>query len=100
MGLRAEHTHAPIADEVRDGIRLNVGRLPIAVSDDDRDGVFVATDGISTVYGAGENPDAAIDDYLDNLFTHFAYLDVNRDRLGPRLATELAALSPYFVREP
>ena len=80
------------------GVHLRSPLLHLWVSDEDRDGVFVVTDQFSTVYGAGSNPDAAISDYLENLFLHFDDLDRGVDRLGPALRDELNILRRHLAR--
>ncbi len=80
------------------GVRLSSPLLRLEVSDADGDGVLVVTDTFSSVYGAGEDLDLAIRDYLRNLFDHFEDLDRSEDRLGPGLKRELMALRRRLQR--
>lgn len=84
----------------RNGIRLHSPLVRVEVGDADRDGVFIASDAFSTVYGAGDSVDAAIDDYLDALFDHFDALDRQADRLGLGPREELAVLRQHLYRTP
>lgn len=85
---------------VRNGVKLRSPLLRLDVSDEDRDGVFVVADSFSTVYGAGDDPDAAINEYLENLFAHFDELDRNELALAPALRQELAAMRVHLSRVP
>jgi len=69
----------------------------LRVSDLDRDGVFVASDDFSAVYGAGDTPVLAVQDYEANLFEHFEGLEEDEAILGPGLRRELFALRRYVV---
>lgn len=82
------------------GVRLRTPLLRVWVNDEDRDGILVVTDGFSTVYGAGETQEAAIEEYLENLFFHFDALDRSEHRLGKALRRELAILRDHLIREP
>lgn len=64
----------------------------IRVSDDDGDGVFVAADTVSTVYGAGPTPEAAVADYHDSFRSSLSALEENEGRLGPGVRAELATM--------
>lgn len=83
----------------RYGVRLRAAFLPIAVSDDDEDGVFVATDSFSTVYGEGETPEEAVADYTEGLFHQFRYLEQHESMLHSDLRQELSAMRRYLVRD-
>jgi hypothetical protein len=62
------------------------------------DGVVVVTDSSSTVYGAGDDVDAAVADYLAALVETFVDLEDQEERLGPGLRAELAALRQMISR--
>ena len=73
--------------------------MDIIVSDADGDGIYVASDTFSTVYGAGETPDAAIKDYADNLAEQRRDLEAHENELGPALRAELIALREHAEDE-
>ncbi len=79
---------------------MRVPILNVVVSDDDQDGIWVASDGFSSVFGVGDDTNEAVADYVANLFDQFDDLDRNEDRLAAPLLTELAELRGRFVREP
>lgn len=83
----------------RHRVRPLVPVLHLEVSDADEDGVFVVSDTFSSVYGADEDADAAIRDYVDNLFNHFDALDRDKATLGAALRTELHALRRRLSRD-
>jgi len=105
----AETNRYPIPEQYRETIwvqssrrgiiRLKSPMLHVLVSDEDRDGVFVASDTFSTVFGAGESAVEAINEYIEQLFHHFDALDREEDRLAPGLRKVLIALRERFVRE-
>jgi hypothetical protein len=59
--------------------------------------VAIVSDSFSTVYGTGDDLDAAIADYLRTLFDYFAKLEQRDGRLGPALEQELAVLRRHIV---
>jgi hypothetical protein len=79
-----------------DGRHRLKGPITIQVSDADRDGIFVVTDSISTIYGAGESPRDAVRDYVGNLFDYFVELEEDESALGPGLQRELEALRRHI----
>ena len=89
----------PVQNVDRRGVRLLSPTLAVHVSDEDGDGVFVVSDAMSTVYGAGDTPAEAIDEYVDNLFEHFDWLDRHEAELGSGLKRELDTLRGHFIRE-
>lgn len=84
---------------IRD-VRFVAPSLRVRVSDADRDGVWVASDGVTTVHGDGETPDAAVDDYLACLADQFLWESENEATLGLGLQAEFAELSRLMTREP
>ena len=64
----------------------------VYVSDADADGIFVASDNMTTVYGAGTSPFAALKDYTDLFEEEFKYLEEHERQLGPSLQRELATM--------
>jgi hypothetical protein len=89
-----------MAKRERDRIRLTVPILHVTVSDDDQDGIWIANDRFTSVFGVGEDADEAVADYVANLFDQFDDLDRNERRLAAPLSNELAELRGRFVREP
>jgi len=79
---------------------MTVPILHVTVSDDDRDGVWVASDRFTSVFVVGEDTEEAVADYVANLFDQFEDLDRNEHRLAAPLVQELAELRGRFVREP
>jgi hypothetical protein len=79
-------------------LRFKTPSVALRVSDADGDGIFVATDSFSTVYGEGDDPTAAIEDYLRTLLER--YLDLERDVaiLAPGLQRDLATLRQHITR--
>lgn len=75
-------------------------RRPVTlnVSDADQDGIYVVTDDFSTVYGSGNSPAEAIDDYGMNLFTEYDEFEKDEEILGVSLQRELASLRQHIVR--
>lgn len=67
-------------------------KLRVTVSDADNDGVFVASEDRTTVYGAGPTADAAVADYWHNVELDRSFLIENEATLGPALLEELASL--------
>lgn len=78
--------------------RTNKAIISLHVSSEDDDGIYVATDTFSTVYGAGESTGQAIDDYVENLFEQLADLEHEEDHLGESLRSELAAIRRHLRR--
>lgn len=76
--------------------RLRNDTVSLRVSDSDGDGVFVATDTFSTVYGAGDDPDEAVANYRDNLCEYYAELEAEESLLAPGLRQELFALRQHI----
>jgi hypothetical protein len=74
------------------------GPIAIQVSDADQDGVFVVTDNFSTVFGSGETPAEAKQDYANNLFAFFEELQEKEDALGSGMKQELGALRRQVIR--
>ncbi len=87
-----------VRDSTRGDVRLLTPILKVLVSDDDGDGVWVVSDRFSTVFGAGEDSEEAVADYVENLFDQFDTLDRDEDMLGPALVEELAILRQRFGR--
>ena len=64
--------------------------LNLHISDADQDGVFVVNDTFSRVYGEGEEPSTAINDYIDSLLARFLDLEEHVLRhAGPRAQVRL-----------
>jgi len=80
--------------------RIRDPYLLLRVSDADGDAVFVATDSFSTVYGAGDSPRAAIENYSENLFEYYEELEEDEEVLAPGLRRELLAMRPHFAPLP
>lgn len=68
----------------------------VLVSDADGDGVFVASDTRTTVYGAGATAEAALADYWSNVESDRSFLGENEATLGLALVDELAALRTHL----
>lgn len=81
-----------LADE-RYRIRIPVRGLRV----EHDDGVDIVSDTFSTVYGVGESPAAAIDDYVRSLFDYFAKLEEREVHLARGLRRELEILRRYIV---
>ena len=73
---------------------LRTPRLDLLASGDE---VVVVTDDFSSVYGAGDDLDAALRDYASSLFDHFADLEDQEAMLAPALAHELGTLRRYLA---
>ena len=97
---RREESFAPnLLDErlyvpagMLDGLRIIRNPLRVTTSDEDEDGIWVTTDGFSTVYGSGESPQEASEDYVKSLGQHLIWLEENVNSLGPGLASELDSI--------
>jgi predicted RNase H-like HicB family nuclease len=72
--------------------------IGIQVSDADQDGVFVVTDNFSTVFGSGETPAEAKQNYASNLFAYFDELQEEEDALSLGMKQELKALRRHVIR--
>ena len=59
--------------------------------------VVVVTDEFSSVYGAGDDLESAVRDYLAALSDHVADLEDREADLAPGLARELASLRRYIT---
>lgn len=68
-----------------------VPALTVRVSDADDDGVWVASDDFSTVYGDAESPEAAVADYAACLVDQYLWSEQHADELPPGADEELAA---------
>lgn len=75
---------------------LGVPRLDLRSTSDDH--VIVVRDDFSTVYGAGDDVDAAVADYLASLVDTVADLEAQEAVLAPGLRHELAALRRHVSR--
>ena len=79
-------------------LRFKHPTLMLHVSDADQDGVFVATDTFSRVYGEGHDPEMAIGDYVESLLARFVDFEDHEDTLAPGLRRELASMRRYIAR--
>jgi hypothetical protein len=69
----------------------------VSVSDADHDGVWVASDNTTSVYGNGDTPDEAVNDYLACLTEQFDWMQRHESELAPTLARELEALRRLMI---
>lgn len=81
-----------------DGVRFLVQSIRLDISDADGDGIWVVSDGFSTVYGDGDSAGAAVEDYLRCLAEHFLWESDNADTLGSHLQAEFAMMSQVLAR--
>mgnify|MGYP000194447999 CR=1 FL=1 len=72
--------------------------VTLDVTDEDRDGIFVATDSFSTVFGEGSDPKSATADYLGSLFERYSDLERDEALLAPGLLRDLASLRQHLTR--
>jgi hypothetical protein len=79
-------------------LRFRFPTVLLRVSDADQDGIFVATDTFSRVYGEGTEVHLAIGDYLNSLLARFQDLEAHEETLAPGLRKDLANLRRYLVR--
>ena len=72
-----------VLDTPSDRYALRTPRLDLLAAGDE---VVVVTDDFSSVYGAGDDLDAAVRDYVASLFDHVADLEDQEAVLAPGLA--------------
>lgn len=72
--------------------------LKLTVSDADDDGIFVASDNVSTVYGSGESVMDAVSDYLSAVRQEHRELTEDKSILGKSLKLEVTVLGSLLQR--
>lgn len=73
--------------------------LGIYLREEPGESVWCATDrGVSSVYGAGDTPMEAAEDYRESLLNQFLWLEDNEDELSDYLLNELASLRNYLAK--
>jgi hypothetical protein len=83
----------------RDG-RYRVRPDTIVLKIEHDDGVYVVSDGFSTVYGTGSDVQEAVDDYADELYAYFDKLERREAALARGLRDELTTLRRYVQAVP
>jgi hypothetical protein len=79
-------------------LRFRFPTLTLHVSDADEDGIYVATDTFSHVYGEGETGNEAVGDYLASVLDHLLDLEMNEGNLAPGLQRDLENMRRYIIR--
>lgn len=89
-----DHTwdeRVPTSALPKDRVTFLVPSLTVRVSDADGDGLWVASDDFSAVYGDAESPDAAVADYAACLVDQYLWSELHAHELAPGADQELAA---------
>lgn len=96
--LRQFDEGAWVEKMVIDGVGFKTPILRIVLSDNDGDGFWVVSDHFSSVFGSGESPHEAVDDYVTSLVEQYNWLDSCRDELSHDLIRELSELDQRLAR--